>query len=121
MIRILLLLAGLMTGFFVSAGPPENATKHMIPFPSICTPTLTEMMTALTIDYAVHVSASFDESPYSHIMVVINPETYVAGVLHITRERSCLIFSGQNLKLMARPDGMAPPMQEVPNSFDTES
>jgi len=121
MIRILLLLAGLMTGFFVSAGPPENATKHMIPFPSVCTPTLTEMMTALTIDYAVHASASFDESPISHILIVMNPNTKTAAVLHITRERSCLVFSGLNLKLMERPEGMASPQVEVPQSFDTES
>ena len=30
------------------AGPPENARKLMIPYPSVCTPGMTEMMSALT-------------------------------------------------------------------------
>ena len=44
------------------AGPPEGARKLMIPYPSICTPGMTEMMSALTEDYAVHISMTFEES-----------------------------------------------------------
>tara|TARA_Y100001951_G_scaffold103637_1_gene112933 strand:- start:974 stop:1336 length:363 start_codon:yes stop_codon:yes gene_type:complete len=120
MIRTLLLLAGLMTGFFVSAGPPENAKKLMIPFPSICTPTMTEMIGALTMDYAVHISMTFEETPITGIVVVHNPDTKTAAVLHVRSDRTCLVFSGLNLKLMSRPEGMAPPQQSIPNS-DTES
>ena len=121
MIRILLLLAGLMTGFFVSAGPPENAKKLIIPFQVLCTPTMTEMMSALTTDYAVHISMTFEETPITGIVVLENPNTRAAAVLHITNDRVCLVFSGLNLQRFERPEGMAPPQSEVPKSFDTES
>ena len=121
MIRILLLLAGLMTGFFVSAGPPENAKTLMIPFPVICTPTMTEMMSALTTDYAVSISMTFEETPITGIVILENPNTLTAAVLHIRSDRTCLVFSGLNLQKFERPEGMAPPQSEVPNSFDTES
>lgn len=121
MIRIFLLLAGLMTGFFVSAGPPENAKKLMIPFPVICTPTITEMMAALTTDYAVHISMTFEETPITGIVVLENPNTETAAILHVSSDRTCLVFSGLMLRHHVRPDGMAPPQSQVPNSFDTES
>ena len=91
------------------AGPPENAQKLMIPYPSICTPGMTEMMAALTTDYAVHISMTFEESPLTGIVVVHNPNTETAAVLHVSEARTCLVFSGQNLKMFDRPEGMAPP------------
>ena len=42
------------------AGPPEGAKKLMIPYPSVCTAGMTEMMSALTEDYAVHISMTFE-------------------------------------------------------------
>ena len=101
----------------VSAGPPENATKHMVPYPVLCTPTMTEMMGALTKDYAVHISMIFEETPADGIVVVQNPNTHTAAVLHMSKERTCLVFSGLNMQLFDRPEGMAPPEVEVQQDF----
>ena len=112
-------LAGLALTMFcfmlyeVKAGPPENAQKLMIPYPSICTPGMTEMMSALTEDYAVHISMTFEESPITGIVVVYNPNTRAAAVLHVSEIRTCLVFSGQNLNMFERPEDMAPPKVEL--------
>ena len=95
------------------AGPPEGAQKLMIPYPSICTPGMTEMMSALTEDYAVHISMTFEESPLTGIVVVHNPNTRTAAVLHVSEVRTCLVFSGQNLNMFDRPEDMAPPKVNV--------
>jgi hypothetical protein len=95
------------------AGPPENAQKLMIPYPSICTPGMTEMMSALTEDYAVHISMTFEESPITGIVIVHNPNTRAAAVLHVSDARACLVFSGQNLNMFDRPEDMAPPKVEI--------
>jgi len=63
---------------------PPNATTHMIPLPMICTPTMTEMIGALTEDYAVHISMTFEVSPVTGIIVVHNPVTGIAGNMHIS-------------------------------------
>jgi len=97
----------------VKAGPPEGAKQLMIPYPSICTPGMTEMMSALTTDYSVHISMTFEESPTTGIVVLHNPNTNTAAVLHIREDRTCLVFSGQNLKMFDRPEGMAPPKVEL--------
>ena len=99
------------------ATPPENAKKLMIPFPVICTPTMTEMMGALTKDYAVHIAMTFEETPITGIVVLQNPDTLTAAVLYISAERTCLIFSGLNLQVFDRPEGMAPPEEEVQQDF----
>ena len=57
---ILLLFLIISTAY---AGPPKNAQRVTMPFSAICTRTLTEMMSALIEDYAVHVSVTFEESP----------------------------------------------------------
>ena len=95
------------------AGPPEGAQKLMIPYPSICTPGMTEMMSALTEDYAVHISMTFEESPVTGIVIVHNPNTRAAAVLHVSEARTCLVFSGQNLNMFDRPEDMAPPKVEI--------
>ena len=95
------------------ASPPEGAKQLMIPYPSICTPGMTEMMSALTTDYAVHISMTFEESPTTGIVVLHNPNTQTAAVLHIREDRTCVVFSGQNLKMFDRPEGMAPPQVEL--------
>ena len=107
----------LMLAGSVYASPPENAKKLMIPFPVICTPTMTEMMGALTTDYAVHISMTFEETPITGIVILQNPDTLTAAVLHISAERTCLIFSGLNLQMFDRPEGMAPPEEEVQQEF----
>jgi hypothetical protein len=117
------LLTGMAIAMFsfmlyeVKAGPPENAQKLMIPYPSLCTPTMTEMMGALTEDYAVHVSMIFEETPITGIVVVHNPNTKTAAVLHIREDRTCLVFSGLNLQMFERPEGMAPPKEQVQQNF----
>ena len=115
MMKALLLSLLLMVPAY--AGPPENAQKLMIPFPVICTPTMTEMMAALTKDYAVHISMTFEETPITGIVVLQNPDTLTAAVMHIGADRTCLIFSGLNLKVFDRPEGMAPPEESVQQNF----
>ena len=102
----------------VYAGPPENAQNLMIPYASVCTPGMTEMMGALTTDYAVHISMTFEETPITGIVVVHNPNTQTAAVLHISEARTCLVFSGLNAQVFERPEGMAPPEVEVEQNFE---
>ena len=100
------------------AGPPEGAKKLMIPYPSVCTPGMTEMMSALTEDYAVHISMTFEESPITGIVVLHTPNTQPAAVLHISEARTCLVFSGLNAQTFVRPEGMAPPKETVQQDFE---
>ena len=100
-------------GLNAFAGPPEGAQKIMIPYPSISTPGMTEMMGALTTDYAVHISMTFEESPITGIVVLHNPNTQTAAVLHVSEAMTCLVFSGQNLNMFERPEGMARPKEQV--------
>ena len=114
------LLLGLvaLVAFPISAGPPENSQKLMIPYLSVCTPGMTEMMGALTVDYAVHISMTFEETPITGIVVVHNPNTQTAAVLHVSEARTCLVFSGLNAQVFERPEGMAPPKVQVQQGFE---
>ena len=112
---LLLFLALTMSAF---AGPPEGAQKLMMPFPVVCTPGMTEMMGALTTDYAVNISMTFEETPITGIVIVHNPNTQTAAVLHISEARTCLVFSGLNAQTFVRPEGMAPPKEEVQQDFE---
>ena len=96
---------------------PEGAQKIMIPYPSICTPGMTEMMGALTTDYAVHIYMTFEETPITGVVILHNPNTQTAAVLHISEARTCLVFSGLNAQTFVRPEGMAPPEVEVQQDF----
>jgi len=116
--RLLLTTLMLLATSSVLAGPPENSQKLMIPFPVICTPTMEEMMGALTEDYAVHISMMFKETPEDVVVVVQNPDTKTAAVLHLREGRTCLVFSGLNLQLFERPEGMAPPKEQVQQDFE---
>ena len=116
--NIVYLLIGLALSAAAFAGPPENARKLMIPYPSICTPGMTEMMGALTTDYAVHISMTFEETPITGVVILHNPDTRTAAVLHISEAKTCLVFSGLNLLLFDRPEGMAPPKEEVSQDFE---
>ena len=107
------LLIGALWSIKSFAGPPKGAKQLMIPYHSICTSGMTEMMAALTTDYAVHISMTFEENPTAGIVVVHNPDTNTAAVLHVREDRTCLVFSGQNLKMFDRPEGMAPPIVEL--------
>ena len=106
--------------FSILAGPPKDAVRVLRPYPSICTPTLESLVTAMTTDYSVHVSATFEESPTSYIMVLENPNTKTMAVVHIDMEgKACLVFSGKNVEKFTRPEGMAPPMVDI-NEKDDE-
>ena len=118
MLARLLTILTLLVSSSVLAGPPENAKKLMIPFPVICTPTMTEMMEALTKDYAVHISMTFEETPENGVVIVQNPNTTAAAVLHLTSERVCLIFSGMHMQEFVRPEGMAPPEVAISQDFE---
>ena len=107
------ILCSFTLGLNAFAGPPEGAKRLMIPYPSVCTPGMTEMMSALTEDYAVHISMTFEESPITGIVVLHNPNTLTAAVLHVSEAMTCLVFSGQNLNMFDRPEGMAPPKVEL--------
>ena len=80
------------------ADPPKNAQRVTMSFPATCTPTLTEMMSALIEDHAVHVSTTFESSSGYFVMIVENSNTKKAAVLHIREGRTCLVFGGLNLK-----------------------
>ena len=78
----------------VHAGPPEDAQRVMKTFPSVCTPTLESLLEALTRDYAVHVSITFEESPDSYLMIVENPDTNSMAVIHIdVPNEICLLYT----------------------------
>ena len=112
---LILFIALTMSAF---AGPPEGAKKLMIPYPSICTPGMTEMMSALTEDYAVHISMTFEETPITGIVILHNPNTNTAAVLHISEAMTCLVFSGLNAQTFERPEGMAPPKVDIEQDFE---
>ena len=116
--RTLLTILTLLISSSVLAGPPEGAKKLMIPYPSVCTPGMTEMMSALTEDYAVHISMTFEETPITGVVIVHNPDTQTAAVLHVSEARTCLVFSGLNLQMFDRPEGMAPPKEDVQQHFE---
>ena len=116
--KTLLAVLALVSMSSVFAGPPEGAKKLMIPYPSVCTPGMTEMMSALTEDYAVHISMTFEETPITGVVIVHNPDTQTAAVLHVSEAMTCLVFSGLNLKMFDRPEGMAPPKEEVQQDFE---
>ena len=116
--KTLLAILTLLITSSVLAGPPENAQKIMVPYPSVCTPGMTEMMGALTTDYAVHISMTFEETPITGVVIVYNPNTQTAAVLHISEDRTCLVFSGLNALIFERPEGMAPPEVDVQQDFE---
>lgn len=106
-------------GMYLQAGPPKDAQRVMRPYPSICTPTLESLVTALVEDYAVHVSITFKESPSSYVMIVENPNTKTMAVIHINMDgKACMVFSGLQVQRFERPDGIAPPKVEIHESFN---
>jgi len=110
--KVILLFIALTAAAF--AGPPKDAVTVMRPYPSICTPTLESILGAMTEDYAVHVAATFKESETSFVMIVENPDTKTMAVVHVNIDgKSCLVFSGQDLKRFERPEGMAPPKVDI--------
>ena len=105
-----------LSGF---AAAPVDSYKEMKVYPVLCTPTLSSLMSALTIDYAVHVASTFTENPEAFIMIVENPDTETAAIIRITEQSACLIFSGAELQHFTRPEGMAPPASSINRNTET--
>jgi len=101
------------------AGPPVDSYKEMKVYSVLCTPMLSSLMSALTTDYAVHVSSTFMENPEAYIMIVENPDTATAAIIRITEQSACLIFSGEQLQHFTRPEGMAPPAVDINRDSET--
>jgi len=101
------------------AGAPVDSYKEMKVYPVLCTPMLSSLMSALTIDYAVHVASTFTENPEAFIMIVENPDTETAAIIRITEHSSCLIFSGIDLQHFTRPANMAPPAADINRDSET--
>ena len=117
--NMLYLLIGMVMSAAVFAGPPKDAVKTMRPYPSLCTPTFQSIMGALTEDYAIHISATFEETPVSYVAIVENPNSKSMAVIHIDGSgRACLVFSGINLQKFDRPEGMAPPKVDLNDKDD---
>ena len=116
--KILLIGLGLLMGVVSTsmAEPPPDAQRMTLPQVVLCTPSLTSMIMALTEDFAVHISLTFEEEENSYVMVVENPNTGTAAILHSTRERTCLIYSGKKLRHFVRPEGMKLPKVDVPGT-----
>jgi len=81
--KTLLLIIMLAITPLVNAGAPVDSYKEMKVYPVLCTPTLSSLMSALTIDYAVHVASTFIENPEAFIMIVENPDTETAPLNRI--------------------------------------
>jgi len=113
---LLLFLALTMPAY---AAAPVDSYKEMKVYPVLCTPTLSSLMSALTIDYAVHVASTFIENPEAFIMIVENPDTETAAIIRITEQSACLLFSGTDLQHFTRPDGMAPPASSINRNTET--
>ena len=113
---ILLFLALTMSAY---AAAPVDSYTEMKAYPVLCTPTLSSLMSALTIDYAVHVASTFTENPEAFIMIVENPDTETAAIIRITEQSSCLIFSGVDLQHFTRPAEMAPPASSINRNTET--
>ena len=112
--KTILTILILLASSFTLADAPKDAVRVIRPFPSICTPTLPPLVTEMTIDYAVHVAATFEESPTSYIMVLENPDSRSMAIIHISIDgKACMVFSGKNLKKFDRPAGMAPPLVDI--------
>ena len=122
--RLLTILTLLVTSS-VLAGPPEGMVRQMMPFPAMCLPATASdnhfavLMGALITDYGVHISMTFSTSPDQSQRVVImeNPHHGLAGVLTITDDQSCVLFSGEDQKVFVRPPDH--PMGET--NKDTET
>ena len=116
---IVYFMIGLCLSAAVFAGPPKDAQKIMRPYPSLCTPTFQSLMGALTTDYAIHISATFEETPVSYVAIVENPNSKSMAVIHIAESgQACLVFSGLNLQKFDRPEGMAPPKVDLNDKDD---
>ena len=113
------LLALLLIPGIVLAGPPENMERTEVTLKAICTPTLTPLLTALTEDFAVHVSTTYEETGEIYLMIIENPNTESAGIIRITEEKTCLISSGVGLQHFERPEGMAPPKIDIYNQEES--
>ncbi len=115
--RLLIALGVLLWSTPALSGPPEGMVRQMIPFPAMCLPATVEqhhfatLMGALISDYGVFISMTFSTSRDPNgprIAIIQNDATGLAGVLTITDEQTCIIFSGED-----KQDYVLPPNHPV--------
>ena len=104
-----LLVLLLLVPITIFAGPPENTRTIMMPLQMMCTPSFSDMISSLTKDFAVHISSTFQVNETLKIFMIKNPNTKVAGILAVTENNTCVVFSGKFLQNFERPPNMAPP------------
>jgi len=93
----------------VFSGPPPNTKSIMMPVKMMCAPNFNDMIASLTTDFAVHISTTFQMNDSLKIVIVENPDTGIAGVLTLSPNATCVVFSGQFMLKFERPPNMAPP------------
>tara|TARA_R110002020_G_scaffold251039_1_gene465026 strand:- start:95 stop:463 length:369 start_codon:yes stop_codon:yes gene_type:complete len=107
--RKLLLALLILFPFSLEAAPPPGAKTIMMPIKMLCVPSFADMMGALTKDFAVHISSTFKVNDTLNVAIVENPDTGTIGILALTDDSTCIVFSGQFLQKFERPPNMAPP------------
>lgn len=105
----LLLTLFLLVPLVTWAGPPPNTKTIMMPVKMMCTPNFSDMISSLTTDFAVHIATTFQMNENLKIVIVENPNTGTVGVLTLSPNATCVVFSGQFMLKFERPPNMAPP------------
>jgi len=90
-------------------GPPPNTKTIMMPVKMMCTPNFSDMISSLTTDFAVHIATTFQMNESLKIVIVENPNTGTVGILTLSPNATCVVFSGQFMLKFDRPPNMAPP------------
>lgn len=97
----------------LNAAPPPGAKTIMMPVQMMCVPSFPDMMGALTKDFAVHISATFQVNDTLQIVILENPNTGIGGVLAVTDDNTCIVFSGRFLQKFERPPNMPLPKMDM--------
>ena len=90
-------------------GPPPNTKTIMMPVKMMCTPNFSDMISSLTTDFAVHIATTFQMNESLKIVIVENPNTGTIGILTLSPNSTCVVFSGKFMLKFDRPPNMAPP------------
>ena len=103
----------------LNAAPPPGGKTIMMPVQMMCVPSFPDMMGALTKDFAVHISATFQVNDTLQIVILENPNTGIGGVLAVTDDNTCIVFSGRFLQKFERPPNMPLPEMDMDgNSYE---
>ena len=106
---LLSLLISIIFSVKSHAGPPPNTKTIMMPVKMMCSPNFSDMIASLTTDFAVHIATTFQMNETLKVVIVENPNTGTVGVLTLSPNATCVVFSGQFMLKFERPPNMAPP------------